>query len=1080
PPAYSNEWGHIHDEQGGMGTNAQVADDGRVNIRIDQRSRKLSSFLVPALRHQLDHIREEGPPPPPYIPESLGGAPGTKLPPPLNIVIHVVGSRGDVQPFLALGKVLKESYKHRVRLATHPTFKNFVEENGLEFFSIGGDPSELMAFMVKNPGLMPGFDAIRKGDIGKRRQGIGEIIKGCWRSCFEIGDGMDQPADDMTLRYTGGQEIRTAYLHAGAGKPFIADAIIANPPSFAHIHCAERLGIPLHMMFTMPWSPTSSFPHPLANIQSSDADTTLTNFMSYALVDMLTWQGLGDIINRFRVHSLQLEPISLMWAPGMLARVRVPWTYCWSPALIPKPKDWASHISISGFYFLNLATNFTPAPDLLEYLQAGDPPVYIGFGSIVVDDPNALTKMIFEAVQKVGCRALVSKGWGGIGADELGIPEGVFMLGNVPHDWLFQHVSAVVHHGGAGTTAAGIAAGKPTMIVPFFGDQPFWGAMVARAGAGPKPIPYKVLTADNLAEAIRFCLKPESQVKAKEMAEQIRQEKGNEAGAESFHQMLPGGVEGMRCAILPDRAAVWRVKRSNVRLSALAACILAEEKILSFSDLKLFRSREYETDEGPWDPVTGGAGALIGTVGSMLMGVADMPIETLKALRIHPDAQKAKASPPKKPLSPGAQSSERTFSETSTVLTDITPVVSPTPITDPQDMNKLVVPEHSEQRSLSGVFSRHSRSGSGSSSRPGSRGESPVGRERSHSRSTSMKTWVNNENEHNKHVKLDTILGTGKGMQRIIGAGLKSPMDFSLALAKGFHNMPKLYGDDTVREVDKVTGVQSGIKTAAKEFGYGMYDGITGLVTQPYLGAKKKGAEGFVKGVGKGIAGLVTKPGAGIYGIPAYTMKGVYQEVQRHLGQSVNNYIIASRTAQGYEDFASITREERKEIVTRFLEYQSEMLKQRSVVEEHMDVMKEKWEQHRETRRIEKDAKKEKGKERLKEYTDGKDWAKDLHQLTHELAQNEADELEEAIRMSVQQTSRGDEDEDALIAKAIRASISALESDKRKSQDEDEALRSAVAASVAEASKHRPEGVDEDEYNRNLHEVLKKSVLEQR
>ena len=115
--------------------------------------------------------------------------------------------------------------------------------------------------------------------------------------------------------------------------------------------------------------------------------------------------------------------------------------------------------------------------------------MYIGFGSIVVDDPDAMTKLIFEAVKKAGVRALVSKGWGGLGADAVGIPEGVFMLGNVPHDWLFQHVSAVVHHGGAGTTAAGIATGKPTIVIPFFGDQPFWGAMVARAGAGPVPYP---------------------------------------------------------------------------------------------------------------------------------------------------------------------------------------------------------------------------------------------------------------------------------------------------------------------------------------------------------------------------------------------------------------------------------------------------------------------------------------------------------------------------------------------------------------------------------------------------------------
>ena len=218
---------------------------------------------------------------------------------------------------------------------------------------------------------------------------------------------------------------------------------------------------------SMPWSPTQSFPHPLANIQSTNTETNVANFISYALVDMMTWQGLGDVINIFRQRTLGLEAMSLTWAPGVLARLQIPWTYCWSPALIPKPRDWSSHVSVSGFYFLSLAQNYTPPPDLKAFLDAGPPPVYIGFGSIVLDDPNAMTKLIFDAVKKTGQRALVSKGWGGFGAEDFGIPENVFMLGNVPHDWLFKRVSCVVHHGGAGTTATGISCGKPTVVVPF-------------------------------------------------------------------------------------------------------------------------------------------------------------------------------------------------------------------------------------------------------------------------------------------------------------------------------------------------------------------------------------------------------------------------------------------------------------------------------------------------------------------------------------------------------------------------------------------------------------------------------------
>ena len=253
--------------------------------------------------------------------------------------------------------------------------------------------------------------------------------------------------------------------------------------------------------------------------------------------------------------------------------------------MIPKPKDWGPHISISGFYFLSLADSFTPEPELAAFLDQGPPPIYIGFGSIVVEDPTAMTKLIFDAVKITGERALVSKGWGGLGADELGIPDGVFMLGNVPHDWLFKRVSCVVHHGGAGTTAAGIALGRPTVVVPFFGDQPFWGAMVAKAGAGPTPIPHKQLSATNLAAAIQAALTPSALERAQELGVRIRSENGTTVGAQSFQNNLD--VDALRCSVAPSRAAVWRVKRTKIRLSAFAATALGNEGLLNFNDLKL-------------------------------------------------------------------------------------------------------------------------------------------------------------------------------------------------------------------------------------------------------------------------------------------------------------------------------------------------------------------------------------------------------------------------------------------------------------------------------------------------------------
>ena len=735
PPFNGPEYGQLDISQNGLDTGAKVGKDGRVNIKINARSHKLSDLLVPALRRQLE-LQKAGQEAP--IPEDLAGQEGIP-PPPMNIVIQIVGSRGDVQPFIALGQVLKNKYNHRVRIATHPVFRDFVTDNGLEFFSIGGDPAELMAFMVKNPGLMPGMDALKSGDVGKRRKGIYEIITGCWRSCIEAGDGTGIEASDDYID-TRSFDSRISSFDS-ATKPFVADVIIANPPSFAHVHIAEKMGIPLHLMFTMPWSPTQSFPHPLANIISSNTDPNMANFLTYALVDMLTWQGLGDVINKFRERSLGLEPISIMWAPGMASRLRIPWTYCWSPALIPKPADWGNYIDISGFYFLNLASNYTPDPELAEFLDAGPPPIYIGFGSIVVDDPNAMTKMIFEAVKATGQRALVSKGWGGLGADKLGIPKGCYMLGNCPHDWLFKRVSCVVHHGGAGTTAAGISAGKPTVVVPFFGDQPFWGAMCARAGAGPMPIAYKDLTAEKLASQIREALKPDSLTRAKELSEKIAQEKGSEAGADSFHKQLR--LSDLRCSICPDRVAVWRVRRTDIRLSALAATVLGTEGLLDFTDLKLYRPREYETDDGPWEPITGGAAALIGTLGNLSMGVADFPVEILKALKgaqndVKEAHEKHKSTPPQSGTASPLASSEIPFTTDlskstakQVVAHDETVPATESPSADPspEGGRKTSDPESDRigrgQSAMSKVMSPDGEARSSSSSRRASRNESP-------------------------------------------------------------------------------------------------------------------------------------------------------------------------------------------------------------------------------------------------------------------------------------------------------------------------------------------------------------------
>ena len=307
----------------------------------------------------------------------------------------------------------------------------------------------------------------------------------------------------------------------------------------------------------------------------------------------------------------------------------------WSPGLIPKPADWGPEIDIAGFVFLDLASSFKPPESLTKFLEAGEPPVYIGFGSIVVDDPDKFTSLILKAVKKAGVRALVSKGWGGLG-DEDNTPENIFMLENTPHDWLFPRVSVVVHHGGAGTTAIGLKCGKPTMIVPFFGDQPFWGAMVAKAGAGAhEAIPYKRLTVDALAEGIKQCLSPEAKKAAERLAEDIAEEgDGAKNAVEAFHRHLAmRGEHSMRCSILPDHVAVWTLKHSNLRLSALAAELLIEKKKIKWQDLRLVRHYEWNDFEGPGEPFTGAGAALLNFAGGVVKGVGSMPVRWAKSIK---------------------------------------------------------------------------------------------------------------------------------------------------------------------------------------------------------------------------------------------------------------------------------------------------------------------------------------------------------------------------------------------------------------------------------------------------------------
>jgi UDP:flavonoid glycosyltransferase YjiC (YdhE family) len=199
--------------------------------------------------------------------------------------------------------------------------------------------------------------------------------------------------------------------------------------------------------------------------------------------------------------------------------------YGYSPAVIPKPSDWNGQAHVTGYWFLDPVDDWTPPADLGEFLQAGAPPIFIGFGSMSTSNPAATTQLIVQALARTPQRAVLLSGWGGLHASDL--PDTIYLLESAPFAWLFPRMAAVVHHGGAGTTSAGLRAGVPSIVIPFFADQPFWGRRVADLGVGPAPIPFKQLTPDRLARAIESAVTDQAmQQRATELGSTIRAEDG--------------------------------------------------------------------------------------------------------------------------------------------------------------------------------------------------------------------------------------------------------------------------------------------------------------------------------------------------------------------------------------------------------------------------------------------------------------------------------------------------------------------------------------------------------------------------
>ncbi|XP_028958373.1 sterol 3-beta-glucosyltransferase UGT80A2 isoform X2 [Malus domestica] len=404
--------------------------------------------------------------------------------PPMQIVMLIVGTRGDVQPFIAIGKRLQD-YGHRVRLATHSNFKEFVLTAGLEFYPLGGDPKVLAGYMVKNKGFLPSGPS----DIPIQRNQLKEIINSLLPACKEA---------DMD-----------------SGIAFKADAIIANPPAYGHTHVAEALKIPIHVFFTMPWTPTSEFPHPLSRVKQ-----TTGYRLSYQIVDSLIWLGIRDMINDLRKKKLKLRPVTYL-SGSQGSDSDVPYGYIWSPHLVPKPKDWGPKVDVVGFCFLDLASNYEPPELLVKWLEAGDKPIYIGFGSLPVQEPQKMTQIIVEALERTGQRGIINKGWGGLGECASRRCWNNSCWSKSCSNCLITYLMC------------------PTTIVPFFGDQPFWGERVHARGVGPAPIAVDEFSLPKLVDAINFMLDPRVKERAVELAKAMEKEDGVTGAVKAFFKQLP-------------------------------------------------------------------------------------------------------------------------------------------------------------------------------------------------------------------------------------------------------------------------------------------------------------------------------------------------------------------------------------------------------------------------------------------------------------------------------------------------------------------------------------------------------------
>jgi sterol 3beta-glucosyltransferase len=398
----------------------------------------------------------------------------------MQIVLIASGTRGDVQPMIALGKALKD-VGHQVRLVAGSNFVSWIESHGLEAYPT----VDIEAVMQSEQGI--------KWVESKSQMEQFSAIK-------SLTDSLLEPSIAGVLDGTKG-----------------ADLIISGFLTEGHAQALnEKYGIPVISCALQPYRSTSLG---AANFMPllPKSDSILNRWMG-GLAEWFTWRMSEKVVNALR-QRLGLSP----YTARSYAKVgkMIPALYAFSRYVVPPTQDTNSYIT--GYWFFD--EPFTPPNDLMEFIKAGEAPVYVGFGSMSSSDPEGTVMMISEALARLGQRGVIARGWSQ--AQIKDIPDHLFVLDKTSHTWLFPQMSAVVHHGGAGTTAAGLRAGRPSLIVSHLGDQPYWGRRVHELGVGPQPIKRHDLTTDLLTERLKPLLNDKTiRTQAAQLGTQIRGEDG--------------------------------------------------------------------------------------------------------------------------------------------------------------------------------------------------------------------------------------------------------------------------------------------------------------------------------------------------------------------------------------------------------------------------------------------------------------------------------------------------------------------------------------------------------------------------